>query len=59
MKFKLYQDRRGKWRWRLVSRNGKLPGQEAFASKSNARRSAWRTRHKIQCLDVPIEVSDG
>jgi len=55
MKFKLYQDRRGKWRWRLVARNGKLPGQEAFASKRNALRSAWRLRHTIQVRDVPIE----
>ena len=55
MKFKLYKDRRGKWRWRLVARNGKLPGQEAFASKSNARRSALDVRQTIKCRIVTIE----
>ena len=54
MKFKLYKDRRGKWRWRLVASNGKLPGQEAFASKSNARRSALRLRYTIRYYNMPI-----
>lgn len=40
MKFETYRDKHGKWRWRIVSRNGKIPGQEGYASRANAERAA-------------------
>ncbi|MEO7118576.1 MAG: DUF1508 domain-containing protein [Candidatus Limnocylindrales bacterium] len=41
MKFELYQDASGGWRWRARATNGQLTASsgEAFASKSNAKRS--------------------
>ena len=35
-----YKDRRGLWRWRLVSANGRIMADsgEGYASKGNARR---------------------
>jgi len=37
----LFADRRGKWRWRITARNGKIVANagEYFASKSNALRA--------------------
>lgn len=48
----LFADRRGKWRWRITARNGKLVATagESFASKSNAVR-AWRAfRRGVESL---------
>lgn len=44
MKFDVYQDATGEWRWRLVARNGRIvaDGAESYASKRNARRAARR-----------------
>lgn len=45
----LYQDASGQWRWRATGGNGRvvdIPG-EAFASKSNARRSAVRQHPEL------------
>lgn len=41
MRFEVYQDRAGKWRWRLVAANGKrvAASGESFASASNAARA--------------------
>jgi uncharacterized protein len=46
MKFVIYADTSGKYRWRLVSRNGQTGAGsgEAFDSKSNARRAAENVR---------------
>jgi len=40
-KFSIYQDRAGKYRWRLVANNGEKVASsgEAFASRSNAARA--------------------
>ncbi len=42
MKFVIYKDSGGNYRWRLVARNGQTIASsgEAFDSKSNARRAA-------------------
>ena len=42
MKFVIYADSSGKYRWRLVSGNGQTVASsgEAFDSKSNTRRAA-------------------
>ena len=41
MKAKLYKDRSGKWRWRIVAENGRKVAcsGESFHSKSNAKRA--------------------
>lgn len=44
-KLKVYEDSSGYWRWRLVAANGeKVAASEAYASKSNAIRSAERVK---------------
>ncbi len=42
MKFKVYKDRRGEFRWRLVASNGRTVADsgEGYDSRSNARRAA-------------------
>jgi uncharacterized protein YegP (UPF0339 family) len=46
MKFEIYADAGGHYRWRLVSSNGQTVASsgEAFASKSNALRAAENVR---------------
>ncbi len=46
MKFEIYADAGGNYRWRLVSSNGQIVASsgEAFASKSNALRAAENVR---------------
>ena len=43
IRFELYADKGGKWRWRAKARNGRIVAAsgESFASKSNAKASAW------------------
>ena len=42
MKFEIYADASGSYRWRLVASNGQTVASsgESFASKANARRAA-------------------
>ena len=44
MRFDIYQDAAGEWRWRLVAANGRIVGDsgEGYATSSNARRAARR-----------------
>ena len=44
MRFEVYRDRGKKWRWRMVSRNGRkvAASGESFHSKGNAKRAAKR-----------------
>ena len=46
MKFEIYADAGGQYRWRLVSSNGQIVASsgEAFASKANALRAAENVR---------------
>ena len=45
MKFEIYADAGGSYRWRLVSSNGQtVASGESFASKSNAQRAAENVR---------------
>ncbi|WP_322995595.1 YegP family protein [Castellaniella sp.] len=41
MKFTLYKDARGEWRWRLKAANGNIVciSSEGYSSKQNARHS--------------------
>lgn len=46
MKFQIYPDAGGKYRWRLIAANGQniASSGESFDSKSNARRAAENVR---------------
>jgi len=41
MRFEIFKDRKGEWRWRLIARNGRIvaDGAEGYASKRNALRA--------------------
>ena len=44
MRFDIYVDGQGEWRWRLVAANGRIVGDsgEGYATSSNAQRAARR-----------------
>ena len=44
MKFHIYQDARGEWRWRLKARNGRIVADsgEGYVTRGNALRAARR-----------------
>jgi len=46
MKFQVYQDHAGEWRWRLVARNGNTIADcaEGYTRKANCLRSLRRVR---------------
>src|SRR5262245_12928962 len=47
--FEVYADRKGKHRWRAVSRNGQVvaTGGEAFETQSSAKRAATNVQKKV------------
>jgi len=55
MKFVIYKDSAGNYRWRLVSSNGQTVASagESFTSHSNAKRAAENV--KAQAGSAPIE----
>lgn len=55
MKFEIYKDSGGHYRWRLVSSNGQTIASsgEGFASHSNAKRAAENV--KTHAGSAPIE----
>ncbi len=58
MKFVVYKDSGGKYRWRLVAGNGQTVGSsgEAFESQSNARRAAENVRDSAGSATVENEA---
>ena len=46
MRFEIYPDKRGLWRWRLKARNGRTVADsgEGYASRTNAFRAARRVK---------------
>jgi uncharacterized protein YegP (UPF0339 family) len=54
VKFEIYADSSGKYRWRLIARNGQTVASsgEAFDSKSNARRAAENIRDNAGSADI-------
>lgn len=58
MKFEIYADSGGKYRWRLVSSNGQTVATsgESFASKSNAREAAENVKARAGSAEV-VEVA--
>ena len=57
MKFEIYADAGGSYRWRLIASNGQniASSGESFDSKSNARRAAENVRDNAGKADV-VEV---
>ncbi|MDQ3093016.1 MAG: DUF1508 domain-containing protein [Actinomycetota bacterium] len=58
MKFVIYKDSRGKYRWRLVAGNGQTVASsgEAFESQSNARRAAENVKDNAGSATVEDEA---
>ena len=48
MKFEIYADKSGEYRWRLVASNGQTVASsgESFDSKANAKRAAENVKEK-------------
>lgn len=58
MKFLVYTDSGGNYRWRLIASNGQTVASsgEAFDSKSNARRAAENVRDNAGSATVEEEA---
>ena len=57
MKFEIYADASGNYRWRLVSSNGQTVASsgESFSSKANARTAAENVKARAGAAEV-VEV---
>ena len=57
MKFEIYADAGGHYRWRLVASNGQTVASsgESFASKANARRAAENVKDNAGKAEI-VEV---
>jgi hypothetical protein len=57
MKFEIYADASGSYRWRLVASNGQTVASsgESFASKANARRAAENVKENADKAAI-VEV---
>ena len=54
-RFQVYKDKRNKWRWRLVARNGEtVAGSESYSSKTVAEKAA--TRAKVIATEATIAL---
>lgn len=55
MRFVIYRDNRGLWRFRLVGGNNKVVASgEGYASKKNVRLAIKRIIEDIRSYDTPI-----
>lgn len=59
LRFEVYKDRGGYWRWKLIANNGKLIADsgEGYASEYNAVRAAARTKELAP--QAPVKRPDG
>ena len=57
MKFVVYKDSGGNWRWRLVASNGQTVGSsgESFSSRASAQRAAENVKARAGSADVVVE----
>jgi hypothetical protein len=57
MRFEIYADASGSYRWRLVASNGQTVASsgESFASKANARRAAENVKDNAGTAEI-VEV---
>lgn len=60
MKFKIYPDKQGKHRWKLVANNGRIvaDGGEGYNGVGNARRAIKAFRAQLGAAEVEIVVED-
>ena len=58
MKFHVYPDKGGKWRWRIVASNGQrvAVSGESFDSKSSAKRALRRLSQTIWNRPAPVNM---
>jgi uncharacterized protein YegP (UPF0339 family) len=56
MKFFMYQDKRGDWRWRLVAANGKTVADsaEGYNGQGNVRRAIKAFRKGIDAAELVV-----
>ena len=61
MKYQLFKDRRGKWRWRAKAKNGRIVAcsGECFWKKGNARRAVETFHQRTYEAEVTDEVMDS
>ncbi|WP_394695107.1 YegP family protein [Pseudoxanthomonas japonensis] len=59
LRFEVYEDRAGEWRWTLVANNGKTIADsgEGYVSEYNAMRAAARTKELAP--QAPVKRPDG
>jgi uncharacterized protein YegP (UPF0339 family) len=58
-RFELYEDREGKWRWRLVHRNGNIiaDGGQGYASKQKAKQGLGSVKTNVR--GAPVERAES
>lgn len=56
MRFEIYEDARGEWRWRLVAKNGQTvaDGGEGYKKEGNARRALKAFRHLVGAARIVV-----
>ena len=59
MRFQVYEDAAGEWRWRLIAENGRIVADsgEGYAEWDNAVRAAESVRDSLRSKQVPVEVA--
>lgn len=60
MTFHVYPDKKGEWRWRLRSANGRIVADsgQSFASRKGALEAAKNVRYWLQKKYVGYQVED-
>jgi uncharacterized protein YegP (UPF0339 family) len=58
VKFHVYQDKIGDWRWRLVARNGKVIADSGEGYKSRTHAKRMTTRIVTLEYNVPVVVDE-
>lgn len=51
MKFQVYRDKRGEWRWRFLAKNGKI-----IAVSSESYKAKYDCLYSITLLKTPHEI---
>jgi hypothetical protein len=57
VKFEVYLDTSGKWRWRLIGANGEIVAQgEGYTRKADAYRAVGRLKTEVWRARIVFEV---
>ena len=56
MRFEVYEDSEGQWRWRLIAGNGRVVADsaEGYARKRNAVRAAQAVRFPARFAEIEV-----